>query len=284
MRTAWMRWALVWAALPGGAICGAENDPETKPQPPRPFVVTCKLKQPNEEARLLVAAVPAGKQTEIPVRFRAKSGDGQIEADKFAIIVPGSGESTTLTIGHKIQVNVEATTPDKIRLAASVEFSDADRTQPGAFRVVGHHGTFLGELSPGKPAVVVLETDDRGAPKHSVEFVVRFADERTDERAEASSRAYSVVYSVAGLVKVGSKIKAGKAPELDFAPLVKKIEAKIAPDTWASAGGEGKIQPFAPNVSLVVTQTEAVHKELAAYISRLIDDEDAIQKAIFEEE
>jgi hypothetical protein len=85
------------------------------------------------------------------------------------------------------------------------------------------------------------------------------------------------------LVSVGKKAKAGKPPELDFAPIIEKIETKVAPNSWAGAGGPGKIQAFARTASLVVTQTPEVHKELAAYLRRLIDDEDAIQQAIYEE-
>jgi hypothetical protein len=90
------------------------------------------------------------------------------------------------------------------------------------------------------------------------------------------------VYSVAGLVGVERKAKPGKRPELDFDPLIKKIERKISPDSWAQAGGEGKIQPFARTASIVVVQTAAVHEDLAAFLARLKDDEEAIQEAILE--
>jgi hypothetical protein len=270
--------------LPDASTAGDKGPRDAKPAAAKPFVVTCKLKQPNEEARLFVAAVAAGKQTEIPVRFRAKFADGKgaIEADKLEIVAPGAGDGANLTLGHKIQVKADSTEPNKIRLAASVQYSGADRTKPGEFHVIGHTGTFVGELAVGKPALVVLETDDRGQPKHWVELVVRFADEQADEKARELSETYPVVYSVAGLVGVAKRAKPGKRPELDFAPLIKKLETKVAPKTWAGAGGEGKIQSFARTASLVVTQTSAVHKELAAFLERLIDDEEAIQQAAFE--
>jgi hypothetical protein len=259
-----------------------------KAEPVAACVVTCKLVQPKQksglkEPGLVVAAVPAGKATKIPVRSRVESSNGAAEIEELRLIVPGTDGAESVAVGHEIIVKVGQAHANRVRLDATVDYRNCQRKNNDEMQIAGQNGRFVGEVTTGKPAKVVLETDDKGQPKHWVEFVVRFADEETDERAAEASRVYPVAYSVAGLVSVGKKAKAGKPPELDFSPIIEKIETKVAPKSWANAGGQGKIQVFARTASLVVTQTPEVHKELAVYLRRLIDDEDAIQQAIYEE-
>ena len=265
-----------------------EEQAIAKPQPDATFVVTCKLVEPKQKSGLkgpglVVAAVPAGKATKIPMRSRIENSNGAAEMEELRLVVPGTDGAETIAVGRQVVVKVERLNGNRIRLDAAVDFRSCERKTNDEMQISGQSGRFVGELATGKPAKVVLETDDKGQPKHWIEFVVRFADEETDERAAEASRVYPVAYSVAGLVSVGKKAKAGKQPELDFAPIIEKIETKIAPESWANAGGQGKIQAFARTASLVVTQTPEVHKELAVYLRRLIDDEDAIQQAIYEE-
>lgn len=272
--------------VPDESAAKAEDQGQAKAEQYATFVVTCKLVQPKRRAGwrepgLVVATVGANESAKIPVRLKIEdfSGFGFAEMDELSFTVPGADDAESIAVGHQIQVKVTPAGPRRVRLDAAVEFRDVECQAEHELRLAGHSGRFVGELAIGKPAQVVLETDDLGQPKHWVEFVVRAAGEEIDE-ADAASRAYPVVYSVAGLVRVDSRLKPGKRPELDFAPLIKKIEAKVSPDSWASAGGEGKIQSFARNASLVVTQTAAVHEQLAAYLQQLLDDEDAIQTAL----
>lgn len=274
--------------VPEASAKKPEEQVIAKAEPEAAFVVTCKLVQPKQksglkEPGLVVAAVPAGKATKIPMRSRVESSNGAAETEELRLIVPGTDGAETLAVGHEIVVKVGQAHANRVRLDAAVDYRNCERKNNDEMQIAGRCGRFIGEVTTGKPAKVVLETDDNGQPKHWVEFVVRFADEKTDERAAEASRVYPVAYSVAGLVSVGKKAKAGRHPELDFAPIIEKIETKIAPESWANAGGQGKIQAFARTASLVVTQTPEVHKELAAYLKRLIDDEDAIQQAIYEE-
>jgi hypothetical protein len=268
----------------------AEDKAQAKPEQDATFVVTCKLVEPKRKSGLkgpglVVSTVPADKAIKIQMGLRVEDlpGGGAAELEELRLDVPGTDGAETVPVGHQVVVKVGRTGANRVRLDAAVEFRSLEGKHKDGFRLAGQSGRFVGELATGKPVQVVLETDDNGQPKHWVEFVVRFADEETDERAAEASRLYPVAYSVAGLVSVGKKVKAGKQPELDFAPIIEKIETKIAPESWAGAGGPGKIQAFARTASLVVTQTPEVHKELAAYLRRLIDDEDAIQQAIYEE-
>jgi general secretion pathway protein D len=61
----------------------------------------------------------------------------------------------------------------------------------------------------------------------------------------------------------------GGAALADFDTLMELIQSTIAPDTWADAGGSGAIEPFPTNLSLVVSQTQDVHDQLADLLEQL---------------
>lgn len=258
-----------------GVVADGEK-PEAKQEASCSFVVVCKVNQPGYADPLVVTAVPAGKETEIPVRFRP-----QVVND-LENLIPDEKPATAdaAAHGHKIRVKVDEAKGNRVHLEATVEYGDAERTGTGKSRVAELHGRYDGEVAMGKMASVVLATNEEGEPKHWVEFSVRYADEQAEQEAQEATRTFSVVYSVAGLVRVAGKSKPGKKPELDFDPLIKQIEKKVAPESWAAAGGEGKILPFARNASIVVVQTGEVHGQLVAFLKRLREDEEAIQDAL----
>ena len=55
----------------------------------------------------------------------------------------------------------------------------------------------------------------------------------------------------------------------DFDTLIDLITATIAPTTWDDVGGEGSIQGFPTNLSLVVSQTQDVHQQIADLLEQL---------------
>ena len=55
----------------------------------------------------------------------------------------------------------------------------------------------------------------------------------------------------------------------DFDTLIDLITAPIAPTTWDDVGGEGSIQGFPTNLSLVVSQTQDVHQQIADLLAQL---------------
>ena len=63
----------------------------------------------------------------------------------------------------------------------------------------------------------------------------------------------------------------GGAASADFESLIELIQTTVAVDTWAAnGGGEGaEIAPFATNLSLVVSQTQSVHEEIADLLEQL---------------
>ncbi|MEZ6096714.1 MAG: hypothetical protein R3C03_21225 [Pirellulaceae bacterium] len=55
----------------------------------------------------------------------------------------------------------------------------------------------------------------------------------------------------------------------DFNPLINLIQTTIAPDDWTTTQGEGSIQPYLPNLTLVVAQTQEVHDEIQDLLNQL---------------
>lgn len=55
----------------------------------------------------------------------------------------------------------------------------------------------------------------------------------------------------------------------DFDSLIDLIVSTVRPTTWDDVGGPGSIAPFETNLSLVVSQTQEVHEELADLLEQL---------------
>jgi general secretion pathway protein D len=62
---------------------------------------------------------------------------------------------------------------------------------------------------------------------------------------------------------------AGGGVQPDFDSLIELITATIAPTTWSDVGGAGAIKQFATNLSLVISQTQEVHEEIADLLEQL---------------
>jgi general secretion pathway protein D len=61
----------------------------------------------------------------------------------------------------------------------------------------------------------------------------------------------------------------GGAGMADFDTLIDLITTVVAPTTWEEVGGPGSIAPFEPNLSLVVSQTQEVHEQIADLLEQL---------------
>ena len=67
----------------------------------------------------------------------------------------------------------------------------------------------------------------------------------------------------------GVNVGAGGAAMADFESLIELITTTIAPDSWEEVGGAGTIQEFRGNLSLVISQTQEVHEEIADLLEQL---------------
>ena len=61
----------------------------------------------------------------------------------------------------------------------------------------------------------------------------------------------------------------GGAAMADFDTLIELITSTIAPDTWDAVGGPGAIESFPTNLSLVISQTQDVHDQIADLLAQL---------------
>lgn len=61
----------------------------------------------------------------------------------------------------------------------------------------------------------------------------------------------------------------GGAALADFDSLMELIETTVAPDSWDTVGGPGSMSPFPTNLSLVVSQTQEVHDQIADLLEQL---------------
>ncbi len=55
----------------------------------------------------------------------------------------------------------------------------------------------------------------------------------------------------------------GGGTQADFDSLISLITTTVAPQTWEEVGGPGSVAPFETNLSLVVSQTQEVHEQIA---------------------
>src|SRR6185436_20139381 len=62
----------------------------------------------------------------------------------------------------------------------------------------------------------------------------------------------------------------GGAAQADFDSLIDLITSTVEHDSWMENGtGEGEIQPFPTNLSLVISQTQRVHEQIADLLEQL---------------
>jgi hypothetical protein len=83
---------------------------------------------------------------------------------------------------------------------------------------------------------------------------------------EAANKLTTMVYQVADLVLPPGTTDRDMA---DFDSLIDLITSTIQPTTWDAVGGPGSIAPFENNLSLVFSQTEEVHEEVAKLLETL---------------
>ncbi len=61
----------------------------------------------------------------------------------------------------------------------------------------------------------------------------------------------------------------GGGAEPDFDSLIQLLTTTIKPDSWQETGGPGSVAPFETNLSLVITQTQEVHEQIADLLDQL---------------
>lgn len=145
----------------------------------------------------------------------------------------------------------------------------------------------LRKLLPDHLETVWYDADRSLASSNSAASFTRELDSLKSKRAAEShdqeqqtdsedSRILAKVYDVPDLVMPpgqpefstsgrGTPLKLGA----NFDTLNDLITSTVAPHSWKDVGGEGEIEAFAPNHSLVISQSQDVHDEIAALLKTL---------------
>ena len=110
-------------------------------------------------------------------------------------------------------------------------------------------------------------------------FVIRDEVLMITTTAEAENILLTRVYPVADLVAPSDDdLVVGDTP--DFGSLIELITSSVGPNTWAEAGGPGTIQQHRKSLTLVVSQTYEVHREISTLLDslRVVDRRQAEQR------
>ena len=107
--------------------------------------------------------------------------------------------------------------------------------------------------------------------------LVRTQEELSVLRREVEPQLKTVTYNLHDLVKV-MPAEGGKV-DVELKPWITLIEQTISPASWQTFGGEGKIAEFKSNVSIVVAQTPAVHKQIADFLAETRDMKKRLEKS-----
>lgn len=101
-------------------------------------------------------------------------------------------------------------------------------------------------------------------------------------RSRLSADVITRVYSVADLVTPLRHVNSGPEPAGPESPetsanldaLIELITTTVQPESWASSGGEGHVEPHHETLSLVIQQTIGAHEEIAGLLSGLRHNDD----------
>ncbi len=118
------------------------------------------------------------------------------------------------------------------------------------------HGQFMGGYNQGP--LTVLAENGGGAAASGSSVLAQMSASGALQGGSGSPRPLG--FGPGGM---------GGGVQADFDTLIDLIVATIAPNTWDDVGGEGSIQGFPTNLSLVVSQTQEVHDQIADLLDQL---------------
>jgi general secretion pathway protein D len=126
------------------------------------------------------------------------------------------------------------------------------------YRRAGYGGPVGGFANAGAPAVMIADNTRANTPVS------------TSVQAQWLNRPDSPpATGVPQQIGFGAPGGLGGGSQADFDSLIDLITSTIAPTTWDSAGGLGSVAPFETNLTLVVSQTQEVHEQIADLLQQL---------------
>lgn len=131
---------------------------------------------------------------------------------------------------------------------------------PGALREAVNSTGQVRPMGPTEPMALTLAASDTN-PAASTSASVLAQMGSSGMLPSASSRTPSPNGFAPGNM--------GGASMADFDTLIDLITQTIAPQTWDDVGGPGSVEGFPTNLSLVVSQTQEVHEQIADLLDQL---------------
>ena len=128
---------------------------------------------------------------------------------------------------------------------------------PGAIRAAHENIGYGGNPGPVGTAPLTLAENESNAPVNASVLAQMGASGMTSGGTRAPM---PTGYGPGGM---------GGAAAADFDTLIELITSTIAPQTWDEVGGPGSVEGFPTNLSLVVSQTQEVHEQIADLLEQL---------------
>ena len=140
---------------------------------------------------------------------------------------------------------------------------------------------FVADYNTGLPAAIReahRSLGVGGTPSSGTSSALTFAS--SDLNANTTGRSVLAQSNSFGMMPNGSSSRPsqtlgygagsmGGAAMADFDSLIELITSTIAPDSWEEVGGTGAIEEFRTNLSLVISQTQDVHDQIADLLEQL---------------
>lgn len=128
-----------------------------------------------------------------------------------------------------------------------------------AYRTVGY-GMNGGMLNVSPSAPFAMAANEGGSLPSGSQAMAQFSNGGIPGLSSRGSTALSPMGGPGGM---------GGGVMADFEPLIELIQTTIAPDTWDAVGGPGAVSEFQNNLSLVISQTQEVHEQIADLLDQL---------------
>ena len=135
----------------------------------------------------------------------------------------------------------------------------------GSMGLLGSAGGGVGGVSP--IAAVASHDGSRSNAVLDPRVMAQF-NQATGASGQSMSGGYGQA-SAAGQSTGAGPGGMGGGVQPDFDSLIELLTSTIRPDTWSDTGGPGAIEKFPTNLSLVITQTQEVHEQIADLLAQL---------------
>ena len=243
-----------------------------------------RVKTAYRDQPLAVVLDSLAKQAGVPIHLDMVGLEQEAVASDTPVTLSLDGQQISLKSALKLLL-------EPLHLRFIVQDEVLKVTSPRAVKGVYYSVTYqVGDLvkpipnfsSDGLGIEGALSKGYSQALRNSLSVQVEPPTDALNRAARAGSGAATDAASLAQLQGRGGPPTSGAMPSIPFGPptvgggqadfqsLIDLIQNTVGgPGAWADGGGNGAIRPFDTNLSLVVSQTQEVHEEIADLLEQL---------------